>query len=238
MSRFNWRMSAKIILCAAILQGCSVLSSNRSGDEWLKLVHAGITAEDDFRFDGSVAMGFTDGVALTPYAFEGEIQGHKQIALYVEQSNSLVRNPINDFDFIASNYNDVEVVYEGLAQDQQQSIVVLHVVSDEAAATARLRDQLRQELSNVTLRAIGAAEEGSASVKLVQAEARAAETTLDEMLKELNVSMKYTITIDKLKAKPVKMEEYVDLQYKKNGSVLNEYRKTIIKFDLHGAHAE
>lgn len=238
MSSSNWRISVTIILCTVLLQGCSIATSNRSAERWLELVHAGITAEDDFRFDGSVAMGFTDGIELAPYSFEGEIRGHKQIALYVNQSNSLVRNPINDFDFIASNYKNVEIIYEGLTEDQQQSIVVLRTIADEEAATARLRDQLQQELSQVTLQAIGAAAEGNSDVKLIQQEADAAETTLKEMLKELNVGMKYTITIDKLRAKPLKMEEYVELQYKKNGSLQSEYRKTNVKFDLDGVIAE
>ncbi|MCR8656089.1 hypothetical protein [Paenibacillus endoradicis] len=237
MRRINWRIRVTIILCAVLLQGCSIITGNRTGDDWLELVHAGITAEDDFRFDGSVAMGFTDGIALTPYSFEGEIQSHKQIALYVKEKNSLVRNPVNDLDFIAMNYSNAEIVYEGLDKEQEQSIVVIQVTADEEAATSRWKDQLEQELTSVTIQAIGAAEEGSSNVKLVQQEAREAEAALAEMLKELKVSMKYTITIDKLRAKPLKMEEYVDLHYKKNGSPLNEYRKTNIKFDLDGLEA-
>jgi|GEM_PF-1116104 len=234
MSRIDWRIIATIIFCAALLQGCSLINGNRTGDDWLELVHAGITAEDDFRFDGSVAMGFTDGMELSPYSFEGEIQRHKQIALYVKEKNSLVRNPVNDLDFIATHYSNIDIVYEGLDKDQEQSIVVIQVTADEEAATSRWKDQLEQELATVTLQAVGAAEEGNGNVKLVQQEASAAETTLSEMLKELKVSMKYTITIDKLKAKPLKMEEYVNLQYKKKGSLLSEYRKTNIKFDLNG----
>lgn len=234
MNRINRRSIVTVILCVVLLQGCSIITGNRSGDDWLELVHAGITAEDDFRFDGSVAMGFTDGIALAPYSFEGEIQRHKQIALFVKEGNSLVRNPVNDLDFIATNYSNVDIMYEGLDKDQEKSIVVIQVTADEEAATKRWKDHLEQELSSVTIQAIGAAEEAGGNVKLVEQQSREAETALTEMLKELKVSMTYTITIDKLKAKPLKMEEYANLQYKKNGSLLNEYRKTNIKFDLSG----
>lgn len=231
----QWKIGIMLLLVLVMLQGCGMLTSQRTGADWLDLVHAGIIAEDDFRFDGSVVMGVRGGVELSPYSFEGEILGHKQVALHVEQSNSLVRNPVQDLDFLEANYQDAEVLYKGLDDNGENKIVVLQVTVKPEAATARWKEQLKQELSNVTLQAITTAETNNRNIKLVKQEASTASTALDQLLEKLKVSMTYTIAIDSLRAKPLKMDENVEMQYEKGGSMLNEYRKTNIKFDLDGS---
>lgn len=228
------RHGIAMLIMLLLLQGCSMLSSNRNGDDWLELVHAGLTAEDDFRFTGSVAMGFQDGPDLTPYSFEGTITGHHQVALHAQQSSNLVRNPINELDFIVKNYDQANILYDGLDDSRERHIVVLEVHATEAAATKRITDQLQEEMANVTLQAISQAEMESKQVEKVTKEANLATEELDQMLKSLQANLTYTLTIDALSAKPLKMDENMIMNYEKKQSVLSEYRKTAIIFDMSG----
>lgn len=218
--------------CCLIIAACSIVTGNRSAEEWLDLVHAGMVAEDDFRFSGTVVMGFEDGVALNPFAFEGEIEKHKQIALYAEQSNSFVNNPVNEMDFIAQNYSEAEVTYNGLDESQQNNIVVLAVTVDQKAATARWKELLKQELSNVTMEALTSAKDQNKHLVLIQQEVDRSQQELEEMLKQLNVAMKVEITIDPTRIVPLQMNEHVTMDYMKDEIKIKEFRKSNIKFDL------
>lgn len=233
------KVNKKLFLGSVIffLVGCSILTSNRSGSDWLELAYAGLIAEDNYRFTGSVASGFENGPELTPYSFEGTISHHKQIAMYAEESNSMVKNPLSEFEFMVKNYSEAKIQYDGPDDENKKHIVVLQVLGDDQAVTSRLKEQLRQELANVTLGAITQAEEAKADVKKITNAANQATEELEAMLKSLNASLTYTLTIDAMSARPTKMEENMTMTYEKASSRLNEFRKTNIKFDMSGYSA-
>jgi len=221
-----------MLACCVIIAACSIVTGNRTAEDWLELVHAGMVAEDDFRFSGTVVMGFEDGVALNPFAFEGEIEKHKQIALYAEQSNSFVNNPVNEMDFIAQNYSEAIVAYNGLDESEQNNIVVLDVTVDSNAATARWKELLKQELSNVTLEALTNAKDQNKHLALIQQEVDRSQQELEQLLKQLEVGMKVEITIDPTRIVPLQINENISMDYIKDGINIKEFRKSKIKFDL------
>lgn len=221
-----------LFACCIIIAACSIITDNRTADEWLELLRAGVVAEDDFRFSGTVVMGFEDGVALQPFAFEGEIEQHKQIAMFAEQSNSFVSNPVNEIDFIAQNYTEANVTYNGLDESEQSKIIVLDVTVDPKAATTRWKELLKKELSNVTLDALTRAKDHNKHLALVQQEVDRSQQELEQMLKELNVAMNVEITIDPSRIVPLQLNEHVSMNYIKDGVDIKEFRKSNIKFDL------
>jgi len=221
-----------MLACCVIIAACSIVTGNRSAEDWLELVNAGMIAEDDFRFSGTVVMGFEDGVALNPFAFEGEIEKHKQIALYAEQSNSFVSNPVNEMDFIARNYSEATIAYSGLDASGQNNIVVLDVTIDPNAATARWKERLKQELSNVALEALTNAKDQNKHLALIQQEVDRSQQELEDMLKQLGVAMKSEITIDPSRIVPLQMKEHITMDYVKDGRSIKEFRKSTVKFDL------
>lgn len=221
-----------MLACCVIIAACSIVTGNRSAEDWLDLVNAGMIAEDDFRFSGTVVMGFEDGVALNPFAFEGEIEKHKQIALFAEQSNSFVSNPVNEMDFIARNYSEATIAYSGLDESEQNNIVVLDVTIDPNAATARWKERLKQELSNVALEALTNAKDQNKHLALIQQEVDRSQQELEDMLKQLGVAMKSEITIDPSRIVPLQMKEHITMDYVKDGRKIKEFRKSTVKFDL------
>ncbi|GIP14449.1 hypothetical protein J40TS1_00910 [Paenibacillus montaniterrae] len=223
---------AGMLICCVIVAACSMVTGNRSAEQWLSLVRSGMIAEDNFRFSGSVVMGFEDGVALAPFAFQGEIEAHKQIALHAEQSSSFVHNPVNELEFIADHAEQSEIVYNGLDESKERNIVVLNVKLNEQAVTERWKDQLQQELNNVSLQAIASAKEEGKHLALVQQEADHAQRELEQMLQQLKVSAQYEITIDTVRAVELEMKELVNMNYMKDGAMIKEYRKSNITFDL------
>lgn len=233
------RVNRKLYLVCVILLlvGCSVLTSNRSGSDWIELAYSGLVAEDNYRFTGSVASGFENGPQMTPYSFEGIISDHKQIALYAEESSSLVKNPMSEFEFMVKNYSEAKVIYDGVDEENNKHIVVVQVIGDEAAVTARLKEQLRQELSNVTIGAISQAEVTKKNVTEIKNVASEATEELEAMLNSLDANLTYTITIDAKSARPVKMDEHMSMTYEKAASKLKEFRKTNIIFYMSGYKA-
>jgi len=221
-----------MLACCVIIAACSIVTGNRSAEDWLDLVNAGMVAEDDFRFSGTVVMGFEDGVALNPFAFEGEIEKHKQIALYAEQPNSFVNNPVNEMDFIARNYSEATIAYNGLDESEQNNIVILDVTVDPNAATVRWKERLKQELSNVTLEALTSAKDQKKHLALVQQEVDRSQQELEDMLKQLGVTMKAEITIDPTRIVPLQMKEHITMDYVKDSVKIKEFRKSTVKFDL------
>lgn len=223
---------AGMLICCVIVAACSMISGNRSAEEWLSLVHSGMIAEDDFRFSGSVVMGFEEGNALAPFAFEGEIEKHKQIAMHAEQSSSFVHNPVNELDFIVDNIAQAEIVSNNSNESAEGNIVVVAVDVIPEAATTRWKDQLRQELSNVSLQALTAAKDQNKHLLLVQQEVESSQQELEQLLKQLEVTAHYEITIDPVRAVALQMKEHVNMNYVKEGSAIKEYRKSNITFDL------
>ncbi|MFC6331287.1 hypothetical protein ACFP56_01515 [Paenibacillus septentrionalis] len=221
-----------VLACCVIIAACSIVTGNRTAEQWLELLQAGVVAEDNFRFSGTVVMGFEDGLALTPFAFNGEIEEHKQIALHAEQSSSLVHNPVNEIEFIAQHYKEAEITHNGLDEAHASNIVVLQVQVDEKAATERWKELLKQELSNVGLEALTSAKEQNKHLALVQQEIDRSQRELEEMLNKLNVEMQVELTIDPSRIVPLQMNENITMKYVKDGMDIHEFRKSNIKFDL------
>lgn len=221
-----------ILFICLIVAGCGIITGNRTAEQWLSLVYSGMIAEDDFHFSGSVVMGYDEGVALEPFAFNGEIEKHKQIALHADQSSSFVHNPIDELKFIVNNYEKAEIMYEGLDESNTRNIVVITAEVASESASERWKNQLQQELDNVTLQALTAAKEQGKHLVLIEQEIDKAQAELRQLLEQLEVSESVEITIDKLRAVALNMKENVIMNYVKDGRNVKEYRKSNVTFDL------
>jgi len=221
-----------VLICCVFVAACSIISGNRTAEEWLELVHAGMIAEDDFRFSGSVVMGFDEGVALAPFAFEGQIEKHKQIAMHAQQSSSFVHNPVNDLDFIVENIEHAEIIHNGLDEEKEKNIVVISVEVKPEAATERWKNQLQQELNNVSLQVLSTAQKDRQLVEALKKEVERSEQELERLLEQLKVKTHYEITIDTTRIVALHMNEQVNMTYVKEGAEVKEYRKSNITFDL------
>ncbi|RJX41034.1 hypothetical protein D3P09_03190 [Paenibacillus pinisoli] len=215
------------LLLAAGLAGCSGAQSNRTPEEWLSLSYAGLAAMDQYAFSGSTSMGMAEGVMFKPQTFEGKVVNHHQLTIQSDKQDPLYWNPVEVLDALNRSHESVEIVENGVRDENGTDTLVLRAVEKRAAAKDRWTGMLKQELEKVTGEVI--IESSGAGLKRKEA-AEKAKQELDAMLRTLQVHTEYEITVDKQRMLPLKMEENTTFDYERNGRGMKENRHTSVRF--------
>jgi len=220
-----------LLFCCVLLSSCGMAANERTADQWLTLSYSGLTGKDDYRFTGSILQGFENGVSLTPHVFEGVVQQHKQMRLNSEVADGMIHNPASELDFLVNNYDSVVISKFTVDEVTLRKQVLLHIVEKEVASTKRWKEQLREELTSVSISVASEAAEQNVKKKL-QVEIDTSQKELEAILETLKVNAEYDLLIDMLTLLPTKLDGQIKLQYRKDDVPYSEYRTSNIRFDM------
>lgn len=239
-SGFRCKGLCALALIGLSLSGCLADWNRLTAEEAFARSASALAGYDYFAFDGNVALYAPGGNVEKQSEFRGEVAGHKTAALEWDRENVPAQekggHPLSLLKIMQSQAKSV-----AFAPDSEKGAVALAIQVRPEAATARLKDSIRERMASVreeiesgpaepgTLPTAGAGNGGRKQAERILAEA---EKELEAALSTLKVETECLWTADSKTWFPKRMTETTVLTYALNGKTYTEKRTSVTNFRL------
>lgn len=220
------RAHALLLLALVLLAGCSLNGSARSPYEWISLANSGLSGTDDYSYSAQIETGIQNNIKMNVTNYTGEVHSHQEYTISGEEVDSTLLHPSKYMDIMNKPENTFSLLQQPLDANATEHTLKFLVEESNNDATLRWKTLLLQQLDQVKLstehmKSAASSEKQAAIAQLFTQ----TETEMQQILDTLQVDSQFTVTIDRVNAIPLLIEEYAVLNYLREGKPFNEYRK-------------
>ncbi|MGI2292919.1 hypothetical protein [Paenibacillus sp. GXUN7292] len=218
-------VSIVVIASSIALAGCNIMKPRLEAKDWISLAYAGLEATDHYEFTGSTSIEADGYSMMKPFTFQGKVTDHNQLTVQSSAEKSQYSHPSQILRQLKADNYEASIVEFG--KDPETSASTVKIKLDELSENAKKRweEQLKDQLKEI---AVSLPDGSGSHTKEWEEELKRSEEQLAAMLGTLQVSSSTAVVIDTARMLPLKLNEYTQFQYERDGKLMKEVRRTVL----------
>jgi len=208
-----------------VFAGCGVINSKLEGHDWISLAYAGLESTDHYEFTGSTSIEVDGNSTIKPFTFQGKVTDHNQLTVQSSSEQSQYSHPSQMMRQLKLEAGQATIVEKGVDTETNASTIKIKVDQQSESAKKRWEQQLKEQLQELKA---SLPTDSSEHAKQWQEELRRSEEQLDAMLGTLKVNSSIAVVIDTSRMLPLRLNEYTEFQYERDGKPMKELRRTVV----------
>ena len=214
-----------MICCMTVFAGCGAMNSKLEGSDWISLAYAGLESTDHYEFTGSTSIEVEGNSILKPFTFQGKVTDHNQLTVQSSSEQSQYSHPTQMMRQLKLDAGKATIIEKGVDSKTNVSTIKIKVDQQSERAKKRWEQQLKEQLQELKA---ALPSDSPEHTKQWQEELSRSEEQLNAMLNTLQVSSSIAVVIDTARMLPLKLNEYTEFQYERDGKPMKELRRTIV----------